>query len=298
MVLHGIVAVGGNVALADTAANARFLGERFGLDVPVVAGAAAPLDGQVRGDAAAVHGSDGLGGLRPDHLGFDVLRDATSPDPEATAALYAELTGAEGERVLLATGPLTNVAHLLRQQPALAAGLDRVVAMGGGFGAPRGNVTVHAEFNAWADPAAFAEVLLGGVPIELVPLDVTTRVVVDRDDIAAIDAAVGRSSLVTRILAAGIDLYERLGRPAVFEMHDPLAALAVWDPSVIGWHAGTVEVSAHGVTSGRTDLIQNGRAEGPHRVALDVDAGVAHGRLLELLSDTARAEAALDGVDS
>ena len=114
--VHGVIAVGGNVGLDHTAANARFLARRFGLEVPVLAGAATPLGGTATGDASEVHGADGLGGLGP--AGRPT---ATSPDPlDALAALVTSMPTGEGDRVLLATGPLTDLALLLDHDPSVA----------------------------------------------------------------------------------------------------------------------------------------------------------------------------------
>lgn len=277
VIVRGVVAVAGNVGLGDTSANARHLVEQFQLAVGVVDGACEALDGRLRGDAVGVHGSDGLGGLRP-----TPARRPEALDLAAMHRLVMSMSGTDAERVLVAVGPLTNLALLVRHDPHLSRHLDRVVVMGGAFGSPRGNVTDEAEFNAWADPAAWQEVAAGDLPLEVVPLDVTTRVVLRRDDLSA----VGPRSPVGRILAAGIELHERLGRAAHFEMHDPSAVAAVVAPELFGWHTGEVEVQTAGPAAGRTDL----RAGSRHRVALEVDAERARDLLLEALADTTERE--------
>jgi len=272
----GIVAVGGNVGLDQTGANAVLLAERFGLDVPVVAGAATPLAGRVAGDAAEVHGADGIGGLRTGGV--------APPAAGGPGALVALLAAAPpgSERVLLATGPLTDVALALDQ--GLVDTVDRVVVMGGGFGSPRGNVTADAEFNVWADPEAWALVAASPLPLDVVPLDVTTRVVLDRADVAALVAA--EAHLVADLVEAGIRLYEDLGRAPCCEQHDPLAAALVVEPSLVGWRSGEVAVDAGvGERRGRTDLTPGDR----HRVALDVDVARARAALLDALTATAAA---------
>src|SRR3972149_2916080 len=77
-----------------------------------------------------------------------------------------------GELVVVAIGPLTNLALALQRDPRRMAQVRRVGVLGGAGGVP-GNVTPVAEFNFYVDPEAAAQVLASGLPIELVPLDVT-----------------------------------------------------------------------------------------------------------------------------
>jgi purine nucleosidase len=276
VVLHGISAVGGNVGLDHTAANAGFLSECFGLDVPVLAGAAIPLAGAVPGDAAQVHGTDGLGGLRT---------GAVVPVPLATPtdllALLRSMPpdGESGGRVLLATGPLTNLAQVLELAPDLGGRVDRVVIMGGAFGDPGGNVTPHAEFNVWVDPEAWAVVAAAGLTLDVVPLDVTMKVVLDRADVDALVDGAGGPTLVSRIVAAGIDLYDALHGVPMCEMHDPLAAALVVDRDIAEWEPLDVAVSLDGHERGRT-APAGGTGTGTTRVALRVEVDRAREALL------------------
>ena len=66
-----------------------------------------------------------------------------------------------GELIGVATGPLTNLALALREEPALPKLLRRLVIMGGAFDY-RGNTTPVAEWNISVDPEAAAEVFACG----------------------------------------------------------------------------------------------------------------------------------------
>ena len=73
------------------------------------------------------------------------------------------------DTVLVAVGPLTNLATALKLRPALASQIPRLVIMGGGHGVS--NTTPSAEFNFWADPEAASVVMsCGCADITLVPL--------------------------------------------------------------------------------------------------------------------------------
>ena len=118
----GITTVCGNVDLHHTTRNALAIAQLVGLDVPVHAGAAEPLDGS-RVDAAEVHGATGMDGT-------------TLPEPERTAGgdgpgFLLDASAAEEGLWLVATGPLTNVAIALQRDPGFAHRLAGISRMGG-----------------------------------------------------------------------------------------------------------------------------------------------------------------------
>lgn len=86
--------------------------------------------------------------------------------------------------IVVATGPLTNVAEALRLRPSIARKIRLVEVMGGAVWT-EGNVGREwpaiddqvAEWNIWVDPVAAQEVLASGVPVRFMPLDVTDKVV-------------------------------------------------------------------------------------------------------------------------
>ena len=74
-----------------------------------------------------------------------------------------------------ALGPLTNVATALVQAPDIIAGAKELVLMGGASRA-LGNTSTAAEFNILADPHAASIVFDSGLPITMMPLDLTHQV--------------------------------------------------------------------------------------------------------------------------
>jgi inosine-uridine nucleoside N-ribohydrolase len=188
-----------------------------------------------------VHGVDGIGGL---HVPGVIV-----PAPSTPAELVSAL-----ERfapvVLVATGPLTNVAQMLDVRPDLGEIVERVVVMGGAFGDPSGNVTDAAEFNAWIDPEAAEAVYASSLPVVLVPLDVTTKVTLDRDDACRLADLAGGPTLVSRLIESGADLYRALGLPAACEMHDPLAAALALTPDLLRTTPMPVRVETRGAARG------------------------------------------------
>lgn len=211
----GLVAVAGNLPLAATADNARTIVELAGRpELAVYAGCPRPIGpnwaaGQI--NAAHAHGAGGLGDL--------VLPPPALPvRPEHGVAWLIDTLrrAAPGSITLCALGPLTNIATALVMAPDIAAGIAELVMMGGASHG-LGNVTPAAEFNIYADPQAAALVFDSGVPITMVPLDVTSGVRSTPERIAPI------RGLGTRAGAAVAELLgprRSLGRPPM-AMHDP-----------------------------------------------------------------------------
>ena len=184
-----ITTVGGNVPLPLTERNARRILALAGRsDVPVYAGCDRPLVRPLE-TAEYVHGESGLDGAE--------LPEPTLPlaaGHAIQAIIDLVMARPKGSVTLCATGPLTNVAIALRQEPRLAAQLRQIVLMGGAI--DHGNVTPAAEFNIYVDPHA-ADIVFGcGAPTTMFGLDVTHQVLVNEDRlqrIAAIGTPVARA---------------------------------------------------------------------------------------------------------
>ena len=283
--LIGATTVMGNVTVDVATTNTLAVLELLGLrDVEVARGAARPL---VRDHEPfpVVHGERGLG-------------EAQLPPPsrEASARSAAQLLvetarDRPGEVLLVATGPLTNVALALAEEPRLPDLLRGFAIMGGSY-ARGGNATPAAEANTWVDPDAAQAVFRGfsgrdeaKLP-RCVGLDVTERVQLTRGDLAAI-VAPAPSSAMGRFLADSvpfyIEFYERTRSYGGACMHDPLALALAVDPSMATWATTRVEVESDGTwTRGMTVTDLDGIRHSPWPVgwepqenavvALDVDA--------------------------
>ncbi|HEY0662093.1 MAG TPA: nucleoside hydrolase [Lysobacter sp.] len=155
---HDVVALtiaAGNVGLEHTVANALKLCETANVDVPVYAGCAAPLLHPAR-DAAYVHGRDGFGDI-------DYTPSARHAEAEHAALAILRLSHEHaGKLLLVALGPLTNIALALKLDPTLPQRIARCVVMGGAV-TGHGNITPSAEFNIAFDPEA-AHIVFSAFP--------------------------------------------------------------------------------------------------------------------------------------
>lgn len=174
--LLAITTVSGNQSVEKVTVNALRLAEFYNLDVPVAEGMDTPLTREPV-YASKFHGETGLGQC--------VLPAASRKAEEEHAVLFlhrllAELP--EGKKVtIVATGPLTNIAMLLKLFPQVKKHIREIVFMGGA--AMGGNVTPTAEFNIYTDPEAARIVFRSGVPLVMCGLDATLKCTLKRKQI-------------------------------------------------------------------------------------------------------------------
>ena len=267
-----ITTVAGNVPVKVGTRNAKRLVALVKPEnQPVIAeGAAAPLVRRLT-TATHMHGRDGLGG----NAGKYSIPRAMPVYTEGHQHLI-EFSRRHGKRgVIVALGPLTNLARAIQDAPKVMATLGRLVIMGGAIRVP-GNVSAVAEFNIYVDPEAADLVFTSGLDMLLIPLDVTRKVLLSVSRVAAL----GRAKLpaaVKRFTLAGAKRYGGL------HMHDPLAVAAAIDPSLVGTERLMVQVETEGSrTRGMTvvDLRAPASVSG-HGIA--VATSVSATRMLSLL---------------
>lgn len=206
--VDGIVAVAGNMPLAITEVNARAICELGGQrDIAVYAGCARPIT-RPPITAEHFHGETGLGSLV---LPPPTMTLRTEHGVDATVDL---IRAAPAKSVTwCALGPLTNVAMAVIKAPDIVARVGELVLMGGASRA-LGNTTPAAEFNIHADPHAAQVVFESGLPITMIPLDVTHEVCSTPERIARVAALSGP------VAAAVAQLLEPSGaQPSA--LHDP-----------------------------------------------------------------------------
>jgi purine nucleosidase len=259
-----LTTVTGNVDLAKTTLNARRLLDLANRpDVLVAAGCSEALAGPTNysGD---VHGSDGLGDLDWDEP------DVMARDEHAVELLH-RLIG-DGPLVIVAIGPLTNLAVLLERHPDDARALERIVIMGGA--SFEGNVTPSAEFNIWADPEAAQRVFDAEWPITIMPLDLTHQAKLNDADLAYfsdLGTEVGRRT--AQMLEPYALFHQRWYGNRDVIMHDALAVYELLDPELITKQGVRVTIETSGTYSRGATWFDRRRehADSRVRVGLEVD---------------------------
>ncbi len=278
----GMVAVAGNVPLRLTERNARIVRELAGRpDVPVHAGCDRPMR-RALVTAEYIHGKTGLDGpqlpeptsaLQPQH-GVDFLIEALR-------------RAAAGSVTLCALGPLTNIATALVKAPDVAGKIAEIVAMAGAY-FEVGNVTPAAEFNVYVDPHAADIVLRSGIPVTMLPLDVSHKALTTRPRIERLRALGNRCGVV---VAEMLDFFERHdvekygfdGGP----LHDPCVVAYLLRPALFrGRKVNVMVETGSELTLGMTVADWWGVTDRPPNVRFmnDVDADGFYDLLTERIA--------------
>lgn len=244
LVVTAVSTVAANAPIGVVTGNARAVMDRLGCRCPLFQGAAQPLV------IAARHSTDLWGG------------DGRLPlDAPQKAARHIDRTGFEKlivtADIVCAIGSLTNIANLITagHRP------KRLAIMGGALG--RGNATPHAELNIWADPHAAEIVFASGVPVSLVPLDITRTLIVPQDMIEHLAAS---PAISARLCGELLPHAGSNAHPAA--IHDAaVIGFLLW-PHLFTRRRGEVSVTTSGVEEGRTSFTP--AAQGPHEILTDV----------------------------
>ncbi len=180
--------------------------------------------------AYSVHGRDGLGGAKIDYQGEEEWQIFSGRADELITTVAHRYPG---EINLIATGPLTNLALALQRDKEGMGKLKSITIMGGAV-RTKGNITPRAEFNIFSDPLAAQIVLRSGLPVTLVPLDVTHQVSLRPRTMEEVIKSIDNSFSKFVIEATGYSSKTRRFRNMEqFYLHDPLAVGAMIDPSLV-----------------------------------------------------------------
>lgn len=233
----GLTVVAGNVPVSMTSRNARIVCELSGRpDLPVYEGAQKPLQ-RPQVTAEHVHGKTGLDGAEVDE-------PVMQPQQQHAVDFIIDTLRREepGTVTLCTLGPQTNIALALQKAPDIASRIKELVMMGGGC-FEGGNITPAAEFNIYVDPQASKIVFDAGIPIVMMPLDVTHQLLTTKARVERIRAIGTRLSEVT---AQWLEFFERFdiekygsdGGP----LHDPTVIAYLIRPELFSGRFCNVEI--------------------------------------------------------
>ena len=268
--LLGITTVAGNVPLGLTQENARKICDLAGrTDMQVFAGLDRPL---VRPLVTAehVHGRTGLDG--------PVLPDPETPLQEQHAVDYIIDTlrrEPAGSVTLAPIGPLSNIAMAMQRAPDIIPRIRQIILMGGAY-FEVGNITPAAEFNIYVDPHAAQVVFASGVPVIMMPLDVTHKALTRTDRVAALRAIGNRTGVA---VAEMLEFFERFDEAKYGSdggpLHDPCTVAWMIAPDIFNGRPCNVEIeTASPLTMGMTVVDWWQVSSRPHNALVigDLDA--------------------------
>ncbi len=264
--LEALTTTQGNVTVDKATRNALSMLELGRAShIPVASGSMYPLVQPLRA-SAYVHGASGIG-------------NAKLPEPQATpVAQHAvdyliERVLAEPNQIsIFPIAPLTNIAMAIRKEPQFAKAVKELVIMGGAI-QEHGNITPLAEFNIYVDPHAAHIVFHAGVPITLIPLDVTHKCLLMQKHI---DRLMQINSPISRFIRDAVEVYLKasieLGYPGS-ALHDPLTLATIFAPELLTLKEYYVDVDiSGGVSMGKTfaDILNVTKKPANMKVAMNV----------------------------
>jgi purine nucleosidase len=147
-----------------------------------------------------------------------------------------------GTITLCPLGPLTNIATAFQRAPDIIPRVAEIVLMGGAY-FEVGNVTPAAEFNIYVDPEAAEIVFKSGVPLVVMPLDVTHKALTSREwveEMRTLGTPVGQA------VASWTDFFERFDTAkygqAGAPLHDPCVIAYLIRPTLFTGRHVNVEI--------------------------------------------------------
>lgn len=242
MEILAITTTYGNTSVTRATRNAREVLARLGVreKIPVHAGVDRPLV-RLLDVAADMHGEHGLG--------YAAYQHEAEPEVHAVEApgVMLQLAAEADEPItIICLGPLTNLAVALTlDRPLLQAQVAEIVLMGGEPNG-NGNITPVSEFNFWCDPEAAQIVFQSGIPIRMVGLNVTRRMVITRQ---AIEILAQQDDLALRWWSDLLRFYEEFHRSREglegCIINDPLAIALAIAPEFGSAQPMYLEISQH-----------------------------------------------------
>ncbi|MGL5126589.1 MAG: nucleoside hydrolase, partial [Fusobacteriaceae bacterium] len=243
----GITICPGNVPVELGSVNAyRVLKLMNRKDIPIYLGDNYPIKRSLV-TAQDTHGMDGLG---------EVLEEALIPEgfiKEGAVEFILQTLNKESDVSIIALGPLSNLAKAVLKEKDILKKAKKIISMGGAFRS-NGNCSQVAEFNYWVDPDA-VNIVFNNVekPIELVPLDVTRKIVLTpnyREYLRQLKSPVAQ--FIFNITGFYVDFHWMQEKTLGCVINDPLAVAQFIDPSICQGFTSNLECVEEGTAIGQS----------------------------------------------
>jgi len=277
-----VTATGGTVSPEQSTMNVQAIVEQ--LDPPRWPRlGTASNDQMLRADGRHLFGANGLCGAH-----FAVAK--RHHQHSSVKVICDEVRSAPGDVTIVATGPLTNIASALQQQPDLSSLIGHLIMIGGTLGGP-GNVTAAAEFNIYCDADAARSVFHSPVTKTLIPIDLTSRVMLSFELLEKIPDGDSRcGELLRRILPGAFRAYrQQLGVEGI-HLHDAVAIVAALEPELFTTERMYGDVETDGtLTYGATvfDRRRHPESRPNMDVAVDMDTPAVTDHIVRRLTQAA-----------
>ncbi|AFZ00796.1 nucleoside hydrolase [Calothrix sp. PCC 6303] len=266
----------GNVEAEVTFACASQVMGLLGLESSIPLGKGVICQQLEIGDAAYIHGNDGMGGLsgtlpKSQH-NFEIA-------PAADEVIIEQLSASPGQITIIAIAPLTNLAAAEEKCPGILKLAKEIIIMGGAFQVP-GNVTANAEFNIGFNPEAAEIVFQSRTDIVVLPLDITNKLIFTPEMAVELTKEQQNHSIskfvmaLTEFMTKTSLVYRQTEGKNGFLIHDAATIAYLFYPETLLLQRGNVEIELNGkLTKGQTFLDHRHfpKSQSNSWVALEVD---------------------------
>ena len=264
--LEALTTTQGNVTVDKATRNALAVLELAGAGhIPVAQGSALPLVQPLRA-SDLVHGKSGVGNSKLSEPGNQPVAQ------HAVDFLIDKVLAEPAEISIFPIGPLTNIAMAIRKETRFAESVKELVIMGGAI-REGGNISPLAEFNIYVDPHAAHIVFHSGIPITLIPLDVTHKCILKQEHI---DRLLKIKSPISKFISDAMHDYMEFSLErgqAGCALHDPLTLATILAPELLTLKEYYVDVDISGsISMGNTfaDFFSISKRPVNMKVAMDV----------------------------
>ena len=241
----GVTTSCGNQTIDKTTKNALNVIDYLNLPFDVYQGSDRPLYAKTK-TCSKIHGKSGLDG-------FSFKKHDKKALGNGVDFMINTLHNLDGKCTIITTGPMTNVAKVIKKDKTIKEKIEKIVLMGGSIGS--GNVTPAAEFNINCDPEAASICFKSGIPIYMIGLDVTRKVLVLKDIIERIKKINNIASVLFVDLMEAFNKTQKIvfgldGGP----LHDPVTIASLIDDKLVTYKYVNVEIDTKSKQSyGRTN---------------------------------------------
>lgn len=243
--LLGITVAAGNQTIEKTSLNALNVARFIGLNVPIAIGCQDPMV-VPRVICSEVHGESGLDGFNFPAYPHDF-------DKRHACQFIVDTVMENDDATIVTCGPMTNLAIAMKLEPKIIKRIKQVVLMGGST--DNGNTSPAAEFNIMCDAEAAHVVFTSGIPIKMIGLNVTRKVLVTDeviDRIATISNKV--SDMFVKLMKVFNENQRKTFGIEAGPLHDPVTIVSLLDEDVVKFEKMNVEIDInHGSSYGRTN---------------------------------------------
>ena len=232
----GIVTVAGNQTIDKVTMNACKVLTILGKEIPVIRGAEKPLM-RVLKTAPEAHGESGMDG--------PFVREIRAVESDENALeFYRRILEQEEKVTIVAIGPLTNVAMVLKKYPMLKDKIECISLMGGSVYS--GNITSKAEFNFYVDPEAAEIVYQSGIKIIQSGLEVTDKTAITFEEVEQFSKG-GKSSKFVYDLFQFYTLYSKKKGLKTTPVFDACAVMYLLHPEIFIYQDYHVDIETAGI---------------------------------------------------